>query len=175
MDGVVIESARLNLRTFTPRDADEVFACITPAITRFMSWEPPASPAAFAKIWRSWLSSIRDETEHYFVVRFAPGDRCLGIVALHALKTDNPELGIWLRVDSHGRGFGGEAIRAVAAWASEELQPSCFEYPAAEESIASRRIAESLGGSIAEYRSNPKYNSVVYRIPRLRVRPEAQD
>lgn len=74
-------------------------------------------------------------------------------------------MGIWLREDIHGRGLGREAIAAVAAWATANLHPSHFEYPVAEENMASRRIAESLGGSITKRRSNPKYTSVVYRIP----------
>ncbi|WP_246688912.1 hypothetical protein [Mesorhizobium sp. WSM4310] len=38
---VEIKSLRLRLELFTAVDADEVFAAITPAITRFMQWEPP--------------------------------------------------------------------------------------------------------------------------------------
>jgi len=56
----------------------------------------------------------------------------------------------------------------MAVWVSEELNPDCFEYPVAEENVASRRIAESLGGVIVSRRTNPKYLSVVYRIPNLR-------
>jgi RimJ/RimL family protein N-acetyltransferase len=33
------------------------------------------------------------------------------------------------------------------------------------ENIASRRIAEKLHGEIIGNRTNPKYDSVVYRIP----------
>ncbi|WP_246678328.1 MULTISPECIES: hypothetical protein [unclassified Mesorhizobium] len=64
--------------------------------------------------------------------------------------------------------MGREAVAAVAAWASDAFNPDCFEYPAAEENVASRRIAEGLGGSIVETRSNSKYTSVVYRIPNSR-------
>jgi RimJ/RimL family protein N-acetyltransferase len=165
MNSIAIESTRLALSTFAPTDADDLFACITPAITRFMAWEPPASREAFADVWRSWMSAIHEGTEHYFVIRAKADGCCLGIVGLHALQTPCPELGIWLRSESHGQGFGKEAIGAVISWASKELQPSYFEYPVAEENIASRRIAESLDGSIAGRRSNPKYNSIVYRIP----------
>lgn len=165
MGTMAIESRRLTLTTFAPSDAEDLFGCITPAITRFMPWEPPTSPAAFVEVWQSWLSSLRNETEHYFVVRLAANRRCLGIVGLHALQTNCPELGIWLRQDSHGQGFGKEAINAVLSLASEQLRPDYFEYPVAEENVPSRRIAEALGGTIAERRSNAKYNSVVYRIP----------
>ena len=166
--GVEIKSERLHLRLFTADDADEVFAAITPAITRFMQWEPPRSPTAFAEVWRSWLAPILDGSDLHFVVRSLVDDRCLGLVGLHAAKTARPEIGIWIREDVHGKGIGREAVAAVAAWASGELDPDCFAYPVAEENVASRRIAEGLGGWIVETRSNPKYISVVYHIPNLR-------
>ncbi len=39
---IVIQSARLRLTQFQMTDAEEVFACITPEIARFMQWEPPS-------------------------------------------------------------------------------------------------------------------------------------
>ncbi|WP_421916949.1 GNAT family N-acetyltransferase [Mesorhizobium sp.] len=162
---VSIKSARSVMRLFTAADADEVLACITPAITRWMSWEVPSSAEAFAQVWLTWLPSIDDGTDLHFVVRCLADGRCLGLVGLHRARTEAPELGIWIREDVHGQGFGREAVAAVAAWASENLQPSHFEYPVAVENAASRRIAERLGGSVVARRSNAKYVSVVYRIP----------
>ncbi|MBN9217411.1 MAG: GNAT family N-acetyltransferase [Mesorhizobium sp.] len=166
---VEIRSERLRLKLFTAADAEEVFTAITPAITRFMQWEAPRSAAEFAKVWRSWLAPIVDGSDLHFVVRSLADHRCLGLVGLHAAKTQCPELGIWIREDSQGRGIGGEAVAAVAEWAIEHLDPECFEYPVAEMNIASRKVAESLGGSVVGSRSNAKYTAVVYRIPnRLR-------
>jgi RimJ/RimL family protein N-acetyltransferase len=172
VDSIVVECKRLVLKTFGPADANDVFRCITPQITRFMAWEPPASREAFADVWQSWLSTIEDGTEHYFVVRSRADGRCMGIVGLHALQSQCPELGIWLRADCHGQGFGKEAIEAVIRWASGKLRPDHFEYPVAEQNIASRCIAESLGGLVAERRHNPKYESVVYRIPSIHTASE---
>ncbi len=166
---VRITSARAVIRPFTAADADEVLACITPAITRWMSWEVPSSAEAFAQVWLMWLPSIDDGTDLHFVVRSLADGRCLGLVGLHRARTEGPELGIWIREDVHWQGFGREAVAAVATWASENLHPSQFEYPVAEENAASRRIAEHLGGSVVAHRSNEKYVSVVYRIPVLRA------
>ncbi|MEI9409995.1 hypothetical protein [Mesorhizobium salmacidum] len=47
---IEIKSQRLRLKLFAADDAADVFAAITPAITRFMQWEPPRSPAAFAEV-----------------------------------------------------------------------------------------------------------------------------
>ncbi|MDX8447374.1 GNAT family N-acetyltransferase [Mesorhizobium captivum] len=101
------QSERLSLKLFTPGDADELFACITPAITRFMQWEPPRSPVAFAAVWRSWLEPILDGSNLHFLVRRSQDGRCLGLVGLHAAKTVSPELGIWLREDAQGQVSAG--------------------------------------------------------------------
>ncbi|WFU08526.1 GNAT family N-acetyltransferase [Rhizobium sp. CB3090] len=165
MSTVEILSPRTVARPFTPEDASEVFACISPEITRFMAWEPPPSMVAFAEVWQTWLPSIEARTDIHLVVRDRGSGRCLGIVGIHALQSGRPELGIWLRYDVHGHGLGRELIGAVAAWVSANVPVEYFEYPVAEENIASRRIAEAHCGRIMGYRTNSKYRAVVYRLP----------
>ena len=165
MTNIEILSTRTVVRPFAPEDAADVFACISLEITRFMAWEPPASLADFAEVWKTWLPAIENRSDLHMVARAKSDGRCLGIVGLHALQSGTPELGIWLRYDAHGMGLGCELIGAVTVWASENAAIEYFEYPVAEDNIASRRIAEAYRGSIAEQRINPKYRSVVYRIP----------
>jgi RimJ/RimL family protein N-acetyltransferase len=88
-----------------------------------------------------------------------------GIVGVHALQSGTPELGIWLRREVYGMGLGRQLIGAVATWATKNCLVRYFEYPVAEENVASRRIAEGFGGRAMERRTSPKYKSVVYHIP----------
>jgi len=162
---IEILSARLALRPFTATDADEVFAAITPTLTRYMGWEPAPSQEAFAEVWRAWLLTIRDGSDLHFVVRGRDKPRFLGLVGLHRARSAEPELGIWIREDAHRNGYGREAIAAVVDWTGKHLAAESFEYPVAEQNLASRRLAESLGGVEVSRRTAPKYNSVVYRIP----------
>jgi RimJ/RimL family protein N-acetyltransferase len=84
-------------------------------------------------------------------------------------------LGIWIREDRHREGIGREAVGLVAGWASSVLGIERFTYPVAEENYPSRRIAESLGGVVAERRETPKYKSVVYQIPgQLKLTPMSE-
>ncbi len=165
MADIEILSVRTVSSPFTPEDAPELFACVTPEITRFMTWEPSPTLADFAVVWRTWLPAIADRSDLHLVPRSREDGRRLGIVGLHALQSGRPELGIWLRRDVHGMGLGHEVIGAVRAWASENVRVEYFEYPVAEENLASRRIAEAYGGRIVERRTNAKYRSVVYHIP----------
>ena len=164
---VEIITPRAIARPFSREDARDVFACISPGVTRFMAWAPPATEADFAVVWKPWLLSQEDGLELYLVARQRDDGQCLGIVGIHALKSETPELGIWLRHDVQGKGLGHELIGAVGKWVSQNVPIKYLEYPVAEENIASRRIAEAYGGEVRDYRSNPKYQSVVYHIPPL--------
>ncbi|MEM5326961.1 GNAT family N-acetyltransferase [Paraburkholderia sp. JHI2823] len=137
---------------------------MTPSLTRYMAWEPPASPDEFATVWRAWIKSYADNTELVFTVREKHTSRFLGLVGLHHLQTSAPEIGIWIREECHGNGFGREAVTCLYVWASANFDRASFIYPVAEDNYPSRRIAESLGGVVAGSRPTPKYRAVLYRI-----------
>lgn len=162
-----ISSERLLLKLFEPADADEIFACITPSLTRYMAWEPSPTREAFAAVWRAWRPKAESGSDLILVVRRRDG-LFLGLAGLHRADSQAPELGIWIREDEHGRGYGREAVAALADWASGNPAIVCFEYPVAEANLASRRIAESLGGVAAGERRDRKYTAVIYRVPRRR-------
>ncbi len=162
---LTLSTPRLSLRPFSPGDAAEAFACITPTLTRYMSFDPPASPAAFEAVWRTWLATIAAGDDFTFVVRRAAGGAFIGLCGLHRTSDPQPELGIWIREDAHAQGYGREAVGAVARWAGEIFPCSGFVYPVAEANLPSRRLAESLGGMPVGRRPGAKYDAVVYRIP----------
>jgi RimJ/RimL family protein N-acetyltransferase len=162
---IEINTRRIVLRSFSATDASEVFACITPAITRFMSWTAPASLADFAAVWRSWLLSGHADSDFHFVARSRAEGRFLGLIGVHQARTVRPELGLWLREDGHQQGYGREALAAVMQWAAHHLRPEGFEYPVAEKNRASRKLAETLGGVLYNQRPGPKYTAVVYHLP----------
>jgi RimJ/RimL family protein N-acetyltransferase len=162
-----IHSARLVLAPFAAEDADEAFSCITPTLTRYMTWEPPASRAEFDGIWRDWILHAASGIETVFAIRTVDDGNFAGLAGLHRASTPCPELGIWIREDRHGRGYGREAVQAVAWWASARLHPRCFIYPVAEANLASRKIAESLGGVMVASDPTEKYQRLTYEIPPL--------
>ena len=87
------------------------------------------------------------------------------MTAVEDTDTASPELGLWLKESAHGQGFGSEVVAALAEWAHKNLGKESFLYPVAVQNTASRRIAEGLHGEIIGTRTNPKYESVVYKIP----------
>lgn len=160
---IVILSPRLQLREFQMMDAEEVFGCITPGITRFMPWEPPS--------WSEYVTRCEkrvqapEPAKFYFVIRRLDNGECLGMASLEDADSVSPELGLWLKESAHGQGFGREVVASLVEWGHASLGKGSFTYPVAVENMASRRIAEKLHGEIIGNRANPKYDSVVYRIP----------
>lgn len=160
---ILIRSPRLRLSRFELADADEVFGCITPAVARFMAWEPPRSLDEY-KARRRAMLECEGQSDLSLVVRRDDGGECLGVAGIDGTDLPHPELGIWLEA-AHGQGYGREAVRAVAGWASRTLGKEAFTYPVAVANAPSRRIAEDLGGKVVGTRSTPKYEAVIYRIP----------
>jgi RimJ/RimL family protein N-acetyltransferase len=160
---IVIQSARLQLSQFQMIDAQEVFGCITPAIAAFMPWEPPS--------WSEYVTRCENRVqspepdEFSFVVRRLDSRECLGMASFEDAGSVSPELGLWLKESAHGQGFGGEVVAELVEWGHAALGKESFIYPVAVQNTASRRIAEKLHGKIIGNRTNPKYDSVVYRIP----------
>lgn len=160
---IVIKSARLLLSEFQITDAEEVFACITPSLTRYMRWEPPS--------WSEYLARCEKQVQvpepntFSFVIRRRDNMECLGRAGLEECEMESPQLGLWIKESAHGQGFGREVVEAVAEWAHKTLRKGSFIYPVAVQNTASRRIAERLHGEIIENRTSPKYDSVVYKIP----------
>ncbi len=160
-----VQTEHLVLRPFSCADGHEVFAGITPTLTRFMAFDPPDSFAAFEKIGQEWLRLIEEGAEYTFVIRHLQDGRFMGIAAVHRATEGEPELGIWISEREHGQGYGREAVRAVVHWCAERLAAVAYRYPVAVDNVASRRIAEALGGQVVGTEQSAKFASVVYRIP----------
>jgi RimJ/RimL family protein N-acetyltransferase len=111
-----IEALRLSLDRFSMADADELFQCITPTVTRFMAWDPPSFDDYKSRC--EALSQADEAIEVQFVIRRKDTRECLGIVGIERLGDVLPELGIWMKETAHRQGYGREAVEAVAKWAS---------------------------------------------------------
>jgi ribosomal-protein-alanine N-acetyltransferase len=72
----------------------------------------------------------------------------LGCFALEGIDQENPEMGGWLKESAHGRGYGREAAAGIRKWADANLQYNHILWPCASENAPSRKLAESLGGTV---------------------------
>ena len=112
-----------------------------------------------------WLRRIAEGSEYTFVVRERRTGTFSGIAAVHDAQTPEPELGIWISEREHGKGYGREAVASAMRWCVAECSPEAFRYPVAVQNVASRRIAEGLGGRVVATEQTGRFEQVVYRIP----------
>lgn len=120
----VLETARLRLRRFRESDL-AIFQAYRsqPETARFQSWEAPF-PESEAHAFLAEMAQAHPDTPgqwFQFAIARRDDDLLVGDVALF-IDGDNPaaaELGYTLDGRATGRGFAGEAITAVLAYAFE--------------------------------------------------------
>ena len=142
---VSLSSQRLLLKSFTGDDAREAFEAATPAIVRFMSWEPAPSLEAFALIWQSWIPKMYAGIEVSFGVRLNPSLEFLGAVGVHKTDAAEPEVDIWIKESQHGYGYGRELVAMIAAFVAADLSKRAVVYPVVEQNGPSRGEHFSAG------------------------------
>lgn len=165
-----IETDRLRLRAYREGDAQEIFEAVTPEICRYMTFDPSSSVEEIRTVGAKWLIQAVEGSEVAATIRQRDGNRFLGMCGLHYRKDPMPGLGIWIRGDAQGHGFGREAVVALIGFAGSVLGEPAVQYSAAEENHRSRRIPESLGGviyghEIIQRPSGPPHPAVMYRVP----------
>jgi len=157
-------STRLLLSSFTETDAQDAWSCQTPTLARYMEWDMSPDEEAFRQVWQGWLSGFEKGTDFVFSIRLVRHNHFLGLCGVHSANTGSPELGIWIREDEHGNGYGREAVQTLGAWARATLNPDILVYPVAEDNSASRRIAQSIGGVIVKREQARKFVRLTYHI-----------
>lgn len=171
LDDVVVQTDRLILRPITLEYADQVFKEFTPEVTRYMV---PRSPSEIHEVYTFINETMRLRKENLELVTVILDSRTgefLGCCGLHSRKDPKePEFGIWLKIGSHGHGYGREAIHGLFNWAVSTLAVNAFLYPVDKANKASRKIPESLGGVVvaemtAATMSGGTLDEVLYRIP----------
>jgi ribosomal-protein-alanine N-acetyltransferase len=145
---LTIETERLKLIPLSNKYKEDVFREFTDEITTYMYPKPNESMEALDKHYEETLEEMKRGEDYSFTVIDKNTEEFLGRGGLHQPHTRNPELGIWLKKSAHGNGYGREAMTAVKKWADENLRYEYIAYPVDKRNIASRKIAESMGGKI---------------------------
>jgi [ribosomal protein S5]-alanine N-acetyltransferase len=148
---LTIEGDRLRLVTISDEFEQDIFQEFTDEITIYML----PSPAKDIEETRSFIAKSRDAiaagNNLQFAILSKTTEEFLGCCGLHGEeKIRTPELGIWLKKNAHGSGYGREAIHTLVNWSRKNIDLDYFIYPVDRRNITSRKIPESLGGKIIE-------------------------
>ena len=140
------------IRPITSEDKPSLFAAVRESIDtvgRWMSWCHPDYSTNDTDQWislcqRNWQSGIDRE----FGIFDAVSGKVLGCVGLNQINRINNfgNLGYWVRTSRTGKGVASTAATMAARFAFDELKLSRVEIIACLDNVASRRVAEKIGG-----------------------------
>jgi [ribosomal protein S5]-alanine N-acetyltransferase len=168
---VRLETDRLVLVPKSSAHAECIFAEYREPITRYMGHAPPGSLALLLERIEEQVAAMMSGEALYLSVLREGSEEFLGCFSLDELGSAHPEMGGWLKASAHGNRYGQEAARKLKQWADHHLAHQHLVWPCAVDNIASRKLAESLGGKVhREYRKwtsgGLETNLAEYRIAR---------
>lgn len=144
-----LETERLLLVPLSMKYKHDVFREFNSSISQYMFPKPPEKIEETEEFISKSEEAIKSGSDLQLVITKKDDNEFLGLAGLHAVKTQTPILGLWVKKSAHGNAYGKEAITALYHWAKENLQFDYLIYNVDKDNIPSIKIPESLGGVVA--------------------------
>lgn len=144
----VLETARLRLRPFEPRDLDDLYALESDAdVMRYGSHVPWTERAQAEAKLAEILDPGRSAAVRRWVITERAVDRMIGDCVLFSIDPVHArcELGYSLFPAHQGRGLAREAVHHVLSWAFDSLGMMRIEADSDPRNLRSCRLLEHLG------------------------------
>ena len=149
LTSVFIQSDRIILESIQMSYCQQISHEFTPGITQYMFPKPPVIVEETAQFISESLTKMQKRKELVLVIKKKENREFLGCCGFYSKESPTtPEFGIWIKKDAHGNKYGSEAINILRHWAIENIDFDYAIYPVDTANIASRKIAESLGGVV---------------------------
>ena len=139
---------RLSLKPITIDDAKEIFVSFTATVTKYMFPKPADDISETIAFINSSISKYEKKEDIVFVGRLKETNEFIGVFGLHHIDTKTPELGVWIKMKSHGNHYGLEGVTSIVDYAIKHLDYDYLIYPVDRRNIASRNIPQTLGGFV---------------------------
>jgi [ribosomal protein S5]-alanine N-acetyltransferase len=164
-----IETERLVLEPVSLKYANEMLEELTEEIVRFLSFYKPKSVNEEIDFINDSIKGMKNGKKLMLVVLDKATREYLGNTGIENIDTKTPEIGIWIKKSAHGRKIGREAVLGVKKWADTNLVFDYIIYPFHKDNIASRKIAEALGGiyassGIRSFPSGKQFLADIYHV-----------
>ena len=159
---IEIVSERLRLVPTADKYAQDIFKEFTSEITTFMTPVPPKKIEDTLKYIKYSRINMEKGSDLLMVILKKENDNFIGHCGIHKLNTFTPALGVWIKKCEHGNKYGREAVKALKEWCDNNVKYKYITYSLDKANIASRKIAESLGGKVVkEYKRTNGSGEVV--------------
>lgn len=146
-----IETERLVLRCWEPRDATLLTDAITASLEHLREWMPwandePAPLAAMTKRLRRFRALFDMDKDYVYAVFSQDETQVLGGSGLHTRLGENArEIGYWIHVDHINQGYATEVSAALTKVAFEIDGMDRVEIHCSPKNLASASIPRKLG------------------------------
>lgn len=116
-----IKTARLTLRRYRAEDTDDTYRwCRDPEVSKYVTWEPHASPEATAELLADWIARYESPDYYHWTIEFE-GASVGNIALMPKDKQESAEIGYALARRLWRRGIMSEAASAVVDFAFREV------------------------------------------------------
>ncbi len=152
---MMITTKRLILTSLTEDYIIDINKYFTIDVTKYMYPTIAKDIYETTNIVKSMISNIEKKTDLIYVIIKKENSEFIGLAGLHNLKSDKPEIGIWTKINSHGNGYGREAIGGLIKYA-KELEYKSLIYPVDKNNIASKKIPLAYNGYLVDIEKEKK-------------------
>ncbi|MBU2632721.1 GNAT family N-acetyltransferase [Patescibacteria group bacterium] len=169
---ISIETKRLRLISTSEEFAEDIFKEFTEEITSFMYPKPVKKIEEALSFIKLSKSKMKKGEQLQVVILNRATDEFIGHGGVNKLNTDTPEPGIWIKKGSHGHKYGREAVKALKEWTDKNYKCKYIMYPVDKRNIASRKIAESLGGVVKDEYKKKNASGRILDMVEYRIYPK---
>ncbi len=144
-ENFALRTERLILMPISDAHAEAYFTEFTSEITRYQFPEPFAS----VEKTRAFISDAREfrkRGEELVCAILDLNGAFLGSLEARNLTSLTPEVGLWIKKEAQGSGYGKEALAALLKFLRENGEIDFFVYEADRRNPASMKLAAALGG-----------------------------
>lgn len=144
---VSLESERLRLEPVNLDYIDVIHSHFTTEVTVYMY---PSGKQTREQV-QEWIESVIVKAENgedlVCAVLLKDTGEFLGCCGIHGHeKPKTPELGVWVKKEAHGNGYGLEAVKVIMEWANSSIEYEYCTYPVDRRNHPSVKIPVALGG-----------------------------
>lgn len=142
-----IETERLILIPIREEHAKDIYEHFNEEVTKYMIPTPAKHIDETKKVVAKFIRQYADNTDQVYATTLKDNGEFIGLVGLHNLKNEVPELGLWTKIGSHGNHYGRESIGGLISHAkSMGIKKLC--YLVDKRNTASRKIPVFYGGKL---------------------------
>lgn len=144
---VLIKTERLLLRPISLSDSKVIFKSFTSSVARHMTPKPAQHISETESFISCAIKAYHEGRDIQLVIE--KDSEFLGLIGLHSRKGPRtPEIGLWLKEEAWGFGYGNESVLALIDWARNNIYLDEFVYPVDKKNERSKRIPVRLGAKL---------------------------